>query len=447
MNAAPANVHIGNVAEYNRQFFPHDFRLDHLSAWDVDGHHYGCLAPFYTSNPGLVVLPLELLSDWAELQTSVLSWPCLDLRSGLLSDSPDLCEAILASKSLLTSVSTAVETLSAQLIPWGRSPGYDRLERRVMEPIGHSLPVEGAKKPQSYFESKSDAARRFRSAAGLADGVVVPYQETCYSVDEAAAVLAGRLADTGRAHVLKSDFSVGGFGTRVFRPDEAREFDRARSLLAALIEEDAIFTVLPLVVQEYIPHTPGLRSQPTFNGEVMRDGRVEVRGCAVMDVVGTVYAGALVGAGLDETTRSRMEGFGLAVGELMAAEGYCGWYDIDFVRTDDDLLMPTETNARRTGPTVAFSIAENLSGHGHEPVVVRTNDIVRLSRPVSEQDMLARYVDRSRGIATREIAFVPTLVTATDQEFPYFGFATIGRDAESVNSATEALAVALRQEE
>ncbi|MGW1061831.1 hypothetical protein [Micromonospora rubida] len=455
MNNSRASVNLGNVAEFNRQFFPADFRPDHLGTWELEGHHYACLAPFYSSDPGIVVMPLTPRPEWVELQLAVMRWPHLDLRTGVRDDADGICAAVLADDRLLADVAEAVRAGSV-LLPWGHTAGVAELRARVAGADGDGpAPGPGAAGPGAgevdcaRFESKVRANERFRLAAAAAERVVVARQDVCASIEEAAVTLARRIADTGRPQMLKSDFGVGGFGTTMIAPEQAATPATARRLLAALIKEDAIYGVLPLIVEEYVPHPPGLWSQTNVNAEIEPDGTLRLRGCAAMDVVDTKYAGAVVGGGLDHGVRRRMEAFGTAVGQLMREAGYVGWFDIDFIRTDDDVLVPTETNARRTGPTAALSIAQNLAADADGTgVVVRTNDRVLLPRPATEQAMLDRFLACARSLGPAAgVRFVPTIVTATDQEFPYFGFAAVGDEMETVNAATEAFSQALLRED
>ncbi|MEO3781491.1 hypothetical protein ABGB16_32870 [Micromonospora sp. B11E3] len=118
MGSSRASVNIGNVADFNRQFFPVDFRADHLGTWDLEGHHYACLAPFYSSSPGLVVMRLAPRQEWVELQLATMHWPHLDLRTDVLGDAGGVCAALLANERLLTDVAGAVRA-GSDLLPWG----------------------------------------------------------------------------------------------------------------------------------------------------------------------------------------------------------------------------------------------------------------------------------------------------------------------------------------
>jgi hypothetical protein len=366
----------------------------------------------------------------------------------MLDEQGGVCTALLRDPPLLAEVAEAIRYDVAELFAWGHTPAFAAIQDRIAAASGDSAVMRRRLVGDlSQFESKVHAHERFRLAAAVTEHVAVVRQDVCVTVEDAAVLLAQRVGETGRPQMLKSDYSVGGFGTCMVTPDQAGTKDDARRLLAELIDDDAIYTVMPLIIEEYVVHTPGLQSQTTFNGEIDADGIVHGRGCATMDVVDTKYVGAVVGGGLDDKICRRMEEFGEAVGTLMRDAGYVGWFDIDFIRTDNDTLIPTETNARRTGPLAAISIAQNLSEHLRPPAVVRTNDRVPLPHAVPEKAMLDRFVACSRELTRGGLRFIPSIMTATAQEYPYFGFAVAGEDVGSVNAATEAFSRALQRED
>lgn len=76
----------------------------------------------------------------------------------------------------------------------------------------------------------------------------------------------------------------------------------------------------------------GAPSDPTYDGLIDAQGQVHDVGVAAMDVEGTVYRGATVGPGVvpDDLAAHALR-FGHAVGRELAASGYRGWFDVDFV--------------------------------------------------------------------------------------------------------------------
>lgn len=155
----------------------------------------------------------------------------------------------------------------------------------------------------------------------------------------------------------------------------------------------------PLLLEEFVSGEtePG---DLTFDGLVDAAGRVHEVGVAVMDVEGTVYQGATVGPGVvPEPLSETVARFGRAVGERIAASGYRGWFDVDFVTGSDGRPAPTEINLRMTGPSVAFMVKARLDEIRGGDHLVRTVDHVPLGArlPGPELSVFLRETTRRCG--------------------------------------------------
>ncbi|MFE4831024.1 hypothetical protein [Streptomyces sp. NPDC056672] len=398
----------------------------------MEGHHYAGLALFYSADPGPVFLPLRFDRSWLDMQRRYLHWPRISVH--WTAGEPGVSDVLAADPATVAALRTALDAPGGgRLLAWGETAGTERLRAAVSGP---AAPGGGPARRhgQASFESKREAHRRFSECARGRPEILIPRQEVYDDAETAATALAAR-AEAGTGPVmLKSDFGVGGFGTRLVRPDEIPTQDGMWALLRALTDDDAIFGVLPLLVEEYVEPHP-LHCQLTYDGEITGDG-VADRGTALMHVTGTHYRGATTGPGaLPEPLRRSVTDFGRAVGAMLAAEGYRGWFDVDFVRARDGRLAPTEINARRTGPCAAMAIAANLGASSGRPVVVRTEDTLPLPRAIPEERLHARFETVARVLAGRDIAFVPTLVTASSEKVPYAGFALAGTSIPEVDAA------------
>lgn len=435
-------VHIGNVAEYNEQFFPVGFRADHRDSWAREGDLYADLALFYSADPGPVFLPLRFDPAWLELQRRHLDWPHLDVHWAI-SEQRSVCRVLSKPGAARSALLSALRR-GAAVAAWGRAPGLDSLLTELRAALGQAPPPVMA--PQAEFESKLAADGRFRRCAVARPRFRVPALQACTTAAEAAAAITARVRITGRPVVLKSEFGVGGFGTQLIRPAEAGCLAATTALLDALIEDDAIFTVGALLVQDYVEPAPGPHAQLTYDGEVLADGSLLHHGTAVMTVRETKYLGAAVGPGvLAPPVHAELADFGNAVGSLLAAEGYRGWFDVDFVRTADGLMAPMEINARRTGPTVAMTIAQNLASQADRPrqAIVRTHDLFKLPHPTQEAELLASVEKLQDRLARRGIGLIPTIVSGIQEKLPIFGAAVFGDTIAHVDTAMAELAAEL----
>ncbi|TCO59734.1 GNAT family N-acetyltransferase [Actinocrispum wychmicini] len=391
-SAGGQTVLVGNVAEFNGQF-----------AGGVRGpDHYSCLTAFCGPRPAMIVLPEQVGQWWVREVGAVLGWGEVEVHSGVAGDGR-VSEAILTRPDL-------VERLTSQgapVLPWGRTAVFD--------PIAPT--PDGVLAAISRYESKRHAHALFRDLAGH-PGIVVPEQRLVASRRAFARELTGRA-------VLKKEYGVGGSGTLIVSPETP-------GLRAVTRRWGGV-----LLVEEYVEGA-GPHRNPTFDAVIGPDGAVHPVGVGLMDIDETSYQGVTVGA-VPDSLAATATGFGVAVGEALAAEGYRGWYDVDFVTDRSGRLAPVEINLRLTGPAVAFHIQaglDRLRGGRH---VVRTLDRLLLGARLPEgalRDHLAGIVERCRVLGATLLVTIPT---AAFDPVPYLGVAIAARTTQSVDEAETAV--------
>ncbi|MFI1283672.1 GNAT family N-acetyltransferase [Streptomyces sp. NPDC020858] len=415
-------VHVGNVAEFNAQFADASLDREQTAA-----HHYACLAAFYSPYPAALVLPRPVPKGWTELVCRRLGWTGVEVYDGLVEQGPGLSGAVRDRPALAALLTGA----GLPLVPWGRTRPFGLLAGRPW------------RAGELRYESKSAAHGLFGRilADGGHPGIVLPAQWRAATRWAAVRLLAAR-AEAGKSTVLKSEHGVGGSGTTVVTPGQVRAAGGARAVLRRLPRG-------PLLVEEYV-HGPEEDDGPrdlTYDGFVDDAGRVHDVGGAVMDVVDGCYRGATVGPGVvPETAEKPLTAFGAAVGRELAASGYRGWFDVDFVVDAVGRLAPTETNLRLTGPSVAFMVAARLDalrGAGH---LVRIADRVELGARLPEAQLDELCATLTRGCAELGAVFVPAIPTAAFEPAPWLGVLVAARsrvvlDAAEALVRAEALAV------
>lgn len=413
-------VHVGNVAEFNAQFADSSLDREQRAA-----HHYACLAAFYSPYPAALVLPRAVPRGWTELVCRQLGWTGVEVYDGLVERGPELLDCVRERPALAARLTGA----GLPLVPWGLTRPFGRLTGRPWEPA------------ELRYESKSAAHGLFGRilAEGGHPDIVLPAQWRPATRWAAARLLAAR-AGAGESSVLKSEHGVGGSGTTVVTPGQVRAAGGARAVLRGLPRGT-------LLVEEYV-HGPAGDEGPrdlTYDGFVAADGRVHEVGGAVMDVRDGCYAGATVGPGVVPAWAEKPLGaFGAAVGRELAAGGYRGWFDVDFVTSGEGRLAPTETNLRLTGPAIAFMVAARLDalrGGGH---LVRIADRVELGARLPEAQLDELCAGLARECAELGAVFVPAIPTAAFEPAPWLGFLVAAHSARALDAA-EALVRARTQ--
>ncbi|WP_412075336.1 GNAT family N-acetyltransferase [Streptomyces xanthophaeus] len=402
-------VHLGNVAEFNAQFA--DASLDREQR---PAHHYAALAAFYSPYPAALVLPRSVPEGWAGLVCRQLGWTGVEVYDGLVDRGPGLVDAVRARPALAALLTGA----GLPLVPWGRTRPFAELAGLPWRP------------GELRYESKSASNALFGRilAAGGHPGIVLPAQWRADGRWAAVRLLAAR-AKAGESSVLKSEHGVGGSGTTVVTPEQVRAAGGARAVLRRLPRG-------PLLVEEYVPGPAEGPRDLTYDGFVDPRGRVHEVGGAVMDVDGAAYRGATVGPGVVPAWAERaLLGFGAAVGRELAASGYRGWFDVDFVADGAGRLAPTETNLRLTGPSVAFMVAARLDalrGAGH---LVRIADRVELGARLPDAQLDEVCGALARDCAEFGAVFVPAIPTGAFDPRPWLGVLVAAHSREVLDAA------------
>ncbi|MER7757636.1 hypothetical protein [Kitasatospora sp. NPDC097643] len=415
-----AAVHVGNVADFNEQFF--DERMDpaQRARRRRAAHGYACLATCYSPEPALLVLPAEVGGEWTDWLARELEWGPVEVHGGL---APDRTVArALAERPALAQ---RIAGLGRPVVHWGRTAAQ-----------GEGPELAAVRR----YESKAAAHGLFAELAADHPGVVVPRQETRDGRGRAARRLSARAA-RGLTTVLKSPHGVGGYGTVVVTPAELFGAGGGRALLRQLVRTEVLPPRGPLLLEEHIDPGPDARLRDlTHDAVIGPDGTVHPVGAGEMLVAGTRYQGVTVGPGaVPAGAAGTARRFALAVGERLAAEGYRGWYDVDFVTDRQRRLAPTEINLRLTGPAVAFMLRARLDqvrGPGH---VVRTLDAMPLGArlaPEALYDHLERLRPRCAGLG---VTLLPLIPTAGYDPEPAVGLALAASGTGAAQDAVQAL--------
>ncbi|MEW2584642.1 GNAT family N-acetyltransferase [Streptomyces virginiae] len=404
-------VHVGNVAEFNAQFADSSLDPEQEAA-----HHYSCLAAFYSPYPSVLVLPRAVPAGWTELVCRQLGWTGVEVYDGLVERGPGLAGAVRARPALAARLTGAGEPL----VPWGLTRPFGLLAGRPW------------RAGELRYESKAAAHGLFGRilAEGGHPGIMLPAQVRAAGRWAAARLLVAR-ARAGESTVLKSEHGVGGSGTTVVTAGEVRAAGGARALLRRLPRG-------PLLVEEFVdgPADPGAARDLTYDGFVDPAGRVHEVGAALMDVTAGAYRGATVGPGaVPDRAEKPLLAFGAAVGRELAASGYRGWFDVDFVVDAEGRLAPTETNLRLTGPSIAFMVAARLDALRGGEHLVRIADRVELGARLPEAQLDELCAELARGCAELGAVFVPAIPTAAFDPAPWLGVLVAARSLEALDAA------------
>ncbi|MFJ2649931.1 GNAT family N-acetyltransferase [Streptomyces sp. NPDC087420] len=441
-------VHLGNIAEFQAQFgavSPAGLRA---------AGHYACLAALIGPHPAAVVLPRPVPAGWIGLLARQLAWEQVEMYDDLSDDlgdgpghDPAACpghdpaaahvddpaaghgddpaaahvddpaaghgdgpSAVAAGVLARPALAARLRALGVPFVAWGHTAASAELSGAPLPP--------GALR----HESKRASHALFTALAPAHPDVTVPAQ--WHVPGRAAAVrrIAAR-ALSGAGSVVKTEHGVGGSGTRVITSP--------RHVMPAL----RALPRGPLLVEEYLTDTttPG---DPTYDGVVDAAGAVHSVGVGAMDVRGTAYQGVTVGPGaVPGRVEAAALAFGEAVGRELAANGYRGWYDVDFVAAPGGRLAPTEINLRLTGPSVAFMAKARLDETRGGSHVVRSADQIPLGARLPDAELMDWLCDLTTRCTRIGAVLLPTIPTAAFEPAPWVGVLLAARTLAALDAA------------
>lgn len=138
------------------------------------------------------------------------------------------------------------------------------------------------------------------------------------------------------------------------------------------VRENGLLQNGPVIVEEYIApdfHQRGVF--PSVDSLIKSDGTPAVQAVSAMSIHRNgnevEFYGSTIGHGLFTNEQHELlERINIAVGQEHAKLGYRGWYDTDFILTENGRFYLTETNIRRTGTTYMVDLARKLFGDDWE---------------------------------------------------------------------------------
>lgn len=425
------NVHIGNVAEFTLTALPSGLDDDLANDHSVGCDHYASLAPFYSHDPGVVVMPgarQDELEHWAGIQRRRLGWSGFEpvAWSG---DSTMLSSSLTGSPEVMSAVRSG-ETVVA----WGETAGFRSfVERSGARARLCTNPVIAHRADSKLHQIELFAAS-YRDQDRPA-GIELATQRVVNNDDELIAVLVG-FGRAGQQVIVKAPRGVGGDGSLLVQPHQSATVRRCTQTINLARERDPFLQTAPLIVQRYC-WKRSQRGDLTADFEIDDGGCVHRRGSAIMLIEGGHYVGAVT---LDRSSPivTLAERFGSAVGERLASGGYRGWFDVDYLQTPAGRLVPLEVNARRTGPTVAISIQTAIArSRGSSPSVAVHDALALPARmdATEASNWLLRAAD-SLGLIED---VVPTLTVATAAATPFVGAAVTGAGTDDAFRRINAL--------
>lgn len=386
------------------------------------------MALFWAGNNKTVITPYKLQDSFINDIKDILKYKNLvtlhtSSQSGMVSQ--DAMEDSLILRFLQKTFSENV----AEIIMWGITPEFYQF-KSFCDGLGLRLDFSHVTQKENswtieHFGSKVGARQVFIEL-GTKTSLKIPDGYICANIGSVQGII-NYFWNSRKSLIIKSNTGSGGKGITMIRDSEP--YNKVQQFVQTISSD---FQNFPLIIEEYLVNSKNVGiDSPTYNGFISKDGKIQTKSVGIQIIKdGQFYSGGICGRGVIETDLYKtLSRFGTLIGELLHQFGYLGWYNVDFLYSDDKDIYGCEINMRRSGSSTMIDVAEHLFGHDwrhHKVFLMREK--YRLPDSIVDYNRLSKLVIDTNN---NNLPFIPVVVSSINKNRT-IGMLTYG------NSVTEA---------
>jgi hypothetical protein len=281
-----------------------------------------------------------------------------------------ICDDILHDEDVMQALITAANgqkrlvvksyTTSQQFLDFIRT-----LRERGLTIFTPEAPEEEDAWTVNFFGSKSGIRQLSQQSRAvepdfiMADGIVVS------GIIDASRIAADKYVSE-HGVVIKTNKGHSGAGVLLLREGELPgDYTQCQKAILKMLAKDEYWKLFPIVIESLLSVNPAVGGGfPNVEFQILKNGHVEFLYYGGMRVTrdGVFRGMEIHNDAISEQAAVRMVDTGFFIGEQYRANGYRGYFDVDFVAGKNGQLYVTESNVRRTGGTHVFATAEKLFG-------------------------------------------------------------------------------------
>jgi len=217
----------------------------------------------------------------------------------------------------------------------------------------------------NFYGSKSGIRQLAQQGKAAEPDLVMPDGIVVSGIIDAASIAAKKYI---REHgvVIKTNKGHSGAGVLILRSGElSYEYDVCEQQILEMLKKDKYWSIFPIVVESLVSVSPTIGGgYPNVEYQILKNGHVEFLYYGGMRVTseGEFRGMEINNEVISDQIAARLIDTGFYIGEQYRANGYHGFFDVDFVAAKNGQLYVTESNVRRTGGTHVYAVAEELFG-------------------------------------------------------------------------------------
>ncbi len=166
--------------------------------------------------------------------------------------------------------------------------------------------------------------------------------------------------------VIKTNKGHAGLGVLILREGELPlDFGACQKKILNILKKDDYWRLFPIIIESLISINYAVGGGfPNVEYHIQKNGHVEFlfSGGMRMAKDGVFRGMEINNEVISDQLTARMVDTGFHIAEQYRANGYRGYFDVDFVAAKNGQLYVTESNVRRTGGTHVHTVAEKLFG-------------------------------------------------------------------------------------
>lgn len=279
-----------------------------------------------------------------------------------------ICEDIIKDEKVvndLIRIANSVKKLT--LISYTNSPYFFNLIRflksRGIEVYTPEAPSEEDAWTVNFFGSKSGIRQVAQMGSAKEPDLIMPEGVIVSGIADAAKIAAKKYIKENGV-VIKTNKGHAGMGLMIFRPgDLPASYEEANAEILKRMQEDAYWEKFPIIIESLVRVNQNMAGGfPNVEFKIQKSGKIEFLYFGGMRITKDgVFKGMEINDSvLDDRIETQMIDTGFYIAEQYAANGYRGYFDVDFIAGKNGKLYVTESNVRMTGGTHVHAIAEAL---------------------------------------------------------------------------------------
>jgi hypothetical protein len=284
--------------------------------------------------------------------------------------SGNICEDILKDQDIIDAITKAANgSKRLTITSYATSQPFLTLVR-TLRSLGLVVftpdsPEEEDSWTVNFYGSKSGIRQLAQQGRAAEPDLVMPDGIVVSGIIDASRIAANKYIKE-HGVVIKTNKGHSGAGVLILRSDELPyEYEACQNQILEMLKKDKYWGIFPIVVESLISVSQTVGGgYPSVEYQVQKNGHVEFLYYGGMRVTrdGVFRGMEINNEVISDQVAARLIDTGFFIGEQYRANGYHGFFDVDFVAAKNGQLYVTESNVRRTGGTHVFETAVKLFG-------------------------------------------------------------------------------------